>query len=459
MKLFRYFLLVPLCAMLLTGQGCTKALSPEARDLSQRITLQAWTVVDDADVYSDVVNDYKLAHPNVQINIRRLRLEEFESELLNALAEDRGPDLFLIHNDWVDGYLSKIEPMPTSTKVAYSVVTGTVKKQQAWEVRNEPSISMKTYKERYADVVLKDTIRAFNGSQKIVGMAPSVDTMVLFYNKDLLNAANIPNPPEYWGAFQDQVQKLTKLDEDRRLVQAGAGIGTIKNVERGTDLLVALMMQSGARMADESGAPQFQAVPPDMRNERTEPPAYSAIQFFADFANKNNTTYTWNEDQPNSLEAFLQGKIAFFFGYSYHLPQIRARAPRLNLGITHLPQIENNGVKNIANYWIWVVSKKTEHPDLAWNFLQFVHRPEEATKILAKTNRPASHKALLKNQLEDERVGIFASQVLTADSWYRGKEPRLLDGIFAELIDRVHQEPEKLRQWVNAAAEKVAQTL
>lgn len=460
-------LLAASALLALLGAGCTKGLSSEEQKVAKRLDLNVWGVIDDDDVYGPVFADYHRLHPNVQLNYRRLRLEEYEDALLNALAEDRGPDLFLVHNDWIGKYLSKLVPMPLTTRAAYTFTKGTLKPEQVTEVRTEPTMTLKTFKEQFADVVTKDAIRTVdvsanpeqhNFQERMVAMPIGVDTMALYYNKDLMNAAGIATPPEHWGQFQEQIKKLTRVNAQGDLVQSGAAIGTGANVERSSDLIGALMMQNGAQMADASGVPTMSLIPSEIAG-REVPPAYQALEFYTDFANAAKETYTWNAAQPNSLEAFIAGRTAFFFGYAYHQPQIRARAPKLNLGITKLPQIEGNPIKNVGNYWMWVVPKKSKSTEYAWNFLNFLAKPEESKKILDIAKRPAARRALLGAQLEDEDVGVFASQVLTANTWYRGKDAKTMERAMAEMIDNVATGALPIPNAIQLAQEQIAQTI
>ncbi|MDP3794118.1 MAG: extracellular solute-binding protein [Candidatus Uhrbacteria bacterium] len=449
------------------GAGCTKGLSPEVLKASERADINVWGVIDDVDAYQAVLEDYRKLHPHLTFNYRRLRLEEYENALLEALAEDRGPDIFLIHNDWTGKYLSKISPQPPSTKIAYQVVVGTIKKEQTWELRTEQGITNKSFKDQYADVAIKDIMRTVNVSptadkqdfqQRILGIPVSIDTLALYYNKDLLNAAGLPTPPETWSQFQEQVKKLTKLDAQGNLLQSGAGFGTAFNVERAVDLVSVLMMQNGTEMADEIGRPTFELIPAALA-DRELPPAFQALQFYTDFANPAKETFTWNNAQPNSLDAFIQGRTAFFFGYSYHLNQIRARAPKLNLGVSALPQIDGNPVRNYANYWYFVVSKKTKNPDIAWNFLNFLAKPEESKKILEVIKRPAARKKLLQDQFNDEQVGVFASQVLTSVSWYRGKDPKAAEDAILNMIQSIINGTASVSDAIRFAVDKINQTI
>lgn len=461
---FKRFFHFSLIFALLAGQGCTNAPSAAALQSAKPSTIDIWGVIDDGDVYAPVIADYRKLHPNLTINYRRLRLEEYESQLVNAIAEDRGPDIFLIHNDWTNKYLPKILPMPASTKVAYRVVTGTVQKTETWELRTEPSLAPIAYKNQYADVIAKDLLRRVNVGtsekanfqEKILGVPISVDTMALYYNKDLLNAAGIPNPPETWGQFQEQTKKLVKRDGQGNILQAAAGIGTGANVERATDILTVLMQQNGAVMAAPDGTPTFDRTPAGL--DREVPPGQQALEFYTDFANPNKETYTWNATLPNALDMFVQGRSAFFFGYSFNLAQIRAQAPKLNLGITKLPQIEGNPVVNQANYWYWTVSKRTKNPEYAWNFLNYLAKSDHTKTVLDLSKHPAALKSLLAAQLADEDIGVFAAQVLTATSWYQGVNPKAMEAAFLELINTVVTGATMTNQALRFAADKVAQT-
>ncbi|MEK7656112.1 MAG: extracellular solute-binding protein [Patescibacteria group bacterium] len=452
----------------LAGQGCTRAPDAAVTQASKHVELNVWAVIDDLDAYQSIVNDYRALHPNVSVNYRRLRNEEYESELLNALAEDRGPDIFMIHNTWIGKYQPKILPMPLFTNVAVQTVVGTVKKEVTFQLATDRSISVKQYKNDYPEAVSKDTVRTINVStdpdkrqmeQRIMAVPVSVDTLAMYVNKDLLNTAGIPTVPSEWSAFQQAIPKLVKQDSQGKLLQYGAGIGTGYNVERSPDILSVLMMQNGSEMSAEDGTPTFGLIPSALAGLRDRPPAYQALEFYTDFANPGKEVYTWNKDQPNSLEAFLQGKSAFFFGYSYHLPTIRARAPKLNLGIAPLPQIEGNPTVNYANYWTWTVSKKTKSPDIAWNFLNFMIKPEEAKKYLDTAKRPAAIKSLLADQLEDEDIGVFASQVLTAKSWYYGDDPGAMEDALEQLVENVIDGVEEIPTAVQNAVSKVSQTI
>lgn len=458
-------------ALSVLGAGCTNAPDAATVAASKRVDLNVWGVEDDFDAYNAIFTDYHKIHPNIFINFQRFRLEEYENSLLNAWAEDRGPDIFLIHNTWVGKYMPKIAPMPPTTHVAVQVVVGTIKKEVQYQLVDQPTMTIRAFKTDFPDVVPADMLKTVNVStqsdktnfqQRIVAMPLSVDTLGLYVNKDLLNVAGITTIPETWDTFQAAVKKLVKTDKTGEILQAGAALGTGANIERSPDIISALMMQNGADMAAADGTPLFATIPQKLQGQRDVPPSFQALGFYSDFANPGKEVYTWNAKQPNSLDAFLQGKVAFFLGYSYDLPVIRARAPKLNLAIAKLPQIAGNPEANFANYWAWTVSKKSKNIDVSWNLIDFMRGPDEAKKYLDFTKRPAALKALLNGQMDDENVGVFAAQVLTSQSWYRGSDPQAADNAFVEMLENVAAsggDPNVIRDSVRTASDKVSQTI
>jgi len=293
---------------------------------------------------------------------------------------------------------------------------------------------------------------------KIVGLPLSVDTMALYYNRDILNAAGVPQPPATWVDFQEHVKSVTRLDANGDIAQSAAGIGTASNVERYTDILSVLMMQNGTEMTNESGFATFHKTPKALSG-RDEPPGWGALRFYTDFANSSKEVYTWDDDMPNSLDAFVTGQTAFFFGYSYHLSQIRAKAPKLNFGISPLPQLEGNPEVNYANYWLYTVSNKTVNRDYAWDFVQFMADVRNVEAYLETANRPTALRSLQSKQLEDLDLSVFASQILTAQSWYRGKDWEAVEEAFADMIDSQVYGSMELKDAINLAASRVNQTL
>jgi len=437
-----------------TGFRC-KCVTPAQKELLQPIELTWWGVFEDQADLNEIINDYKIIHPNISITYRKLREEEFETELLEALAEDRGPDIFSIHNTWVEKYISKIEPLPDKTTMAYEITQKSlgVKQETIIEVRDNVSITPTQLKNTFIDVIASDVVK----NNKIYGLPLSMDTLVLFYNRDLLNNAGIPLPPTSWQAVQESVKQLTFQDQSGNLIQSGVALGRGKNIENSPDILSLLMMQNGAEMT-VGKAVAFGAIPPDFPDKNYNP-GPEAIRFYTDFASPTKEVYTWNEKFPNSIDAFAAGQVAMMFGYNHHIPYLEAkRQGKLNYGIAKIPQIEGRPEINFANYWVNTVSKKSKNQNAAWDFIQFATKKTEAKKYLEKTSRPTALRSLIEEQLANDALNIFADQLLTATSWYKGNNSKAAKEALIEMIESIN-EGSDVKEAIEISSLKIQQTI
>lgn len=458
-----------------------KCQPKEVQKAMEPITLNYWRVWDGPDAFAEIIEKYSQIHPNITIKYRKLNYDEYEKELLEAWAEDRGPDIFSVHNTWLKKYQNKIEPLPDEITMAYPIVKGTVKKETITEMRTNKSLGLKKLKDEFVDAVYDDAVIKIKNEksgameEKIFALPLSVDTLAMYYNKELLNNAGIIEPPAYWDKeFQQAVKKLTKQNAKGQIIQPGVALGGSANIDRYSDILSVLMMQNGAVMMDEYGAVTFNQVPPNLKSQGYNP-GLEALLFYTDFANPAKEVYCWNKTLDNSLDMFSRGNLALMFGYSYHLPQINARASKLNFSVAKLPQIKGNSqIVNFANYWLETVSKKIlTNPenlkkgadyaalkkDAAWDFIQFAAKAENVKSYLEKTRTPTALRSLVNEQLDDIDIGVFAEQVLTAKSWYRGADYNAAEKIIGEMIDGAVLGQDEIGNIIDTGAKKVQQTI
>ncbi|MFZ4648531.1 MAG: ABC transporter substrate-binding protein [Patescibacteria group bacterium] len=444
-----------------SGFGC-KTVSTETQKAMEPITLEYWRVFDDSDAFQEIITKYNEIHPNITIKYRKLRVEEYEKELVEAMAEDRGPDMFAVHNTWVKKYENKISPMPAEITMAYQTkVSGS----------DTPTISMKTTKSLtindvqrlFPDVVAKDAIfdilvKDVVVKNQIFGLPLSVDTLALFYNKDLFNGAGIATPPQFWDqVFQDDVKKLSKQNPKREIIKSGVALGASSNIQRFSDILMLLMMQNGSKIM-EGNQVIFHTIPESLSASGYNP-GLGALIFFTDFSNPTKYVYSWNDTMPNSLEMFISGNLAMTFAYSYDLPTIKSRAPKMNFAVAKIPQIADNPEVNFANYWLETVSKKSKYPNESWDFIQFATKEEQAKLYLAKTKKPTALRSLIGEQINDLELSPFAQQILTAKSWYQGKNPQAAETAIGEMINNATKNYEQIQEVLNFGANQVQQTI
>lgn len=465
MRLFRKRLLLCLLAgtLLLAGFGC-KGLSSAQQAATKPIALEYWTVFDDADAIRSLIAPYVANRPYLTVTVRQLGADELYSRLVEALAEDHGPDIVAVNNRDIGAYLSKLAPMPPSV----NDVTVRVEKTQLGgtnTVVNAQTIPMVTtaqLEREYVPAVPGDVAR--NG--KIYGLPLSVDTLAIYYNKDLLDRAGIAEPPKTWDEFQADVKKLTKYDKTGgKIIQSGAALGTGTNVPGSDDILFALFKQSKLPFTDSSGRAIFNTLSTTVgQNQPTL--AMNVVNFYTDFANPARDTYSWNETMPSALDSFVNGTTAFFFGYNYHYAQIKARAPQLNFDVIPLLQLNSDATANATNYSVETVTAKSKHQNEAWALINYLAHSGATKEYLTKTNRPSALRTYIGMQQSDPTLAPFVSQLLVADTWYHGanyaEAARALSDMLHEWL-QTPPDPSRLLEWeqqaLDRAAAKINQTL
>lgn len=436
--------------LLTTGLGC-KTTSKELAEKLKPVNLVYWRTRDGQDAFAAIIQGFQKLYPYVSITYRLIREEEYEQALLEAWAEDRGPDIFSIPNTWLGKYQSKILPLAIGSEVvmAKKTITGTIKKEEKIIEERKTVPDLRQLRETFVETVPKDVV--FNN--QIYGLPLSLDILSLYYNRDILNGAGIISPPQTWEEFANVVKALILQDRYGDFIQAGAAMGTTKNIAYLTDILSLLMLQNGTPMVGGQGRAVFnQSLPGDSSYF----PAQEALRFYLSFANPGSEIYTWNQNMPDDLSVFIAGQLGFMFGYSDYLSVIKQQAPKLNFDIAKAPQISGSLKEiNYARYPIETVSKKTKYPDQAWAFVLYAAEAQNAKTFIERTKYPTAHRALISGQLEDFDLAPFAQGVLAAQTWYLGKNYSLVEESFQEMVEDVSSGKKNIKQAIDYAVNKI----
>lgn len=466
-KLIKFILPFFLLTLLLSACG----LQPTVEKLKlPEVTLNYWQVWQDSFDIKPVIEAYQKNYPQVTINFRKLKIEEYETEMLKALAEDRGPDIFSIPADWIGMYQKNvIEPMPAAVQVDQVIM----RQPRAGELEPKLDKIVKTTHQLLAprdiksnyikaarqavlrDLPIKNEAGQTETREVILGLPLAVDVLALYYNKELLEQAEIFDAPKTWEEFQKDVIKLTRQDEQGEFIQNGAALGTAENIPRSFDVLSLLMLQTGAEMINKEGA--YAMFDKSIREDGYNA-GLSALRFYTDFANPAKEVYSWNAKQEPAIDAFKQGKLAFLFGYSYHLNQLKGS--KADLAVAPVPQPAGSSViMSYLNFWVETVSKKSLNKDYAWDFIVFASQPENLQLLLKQGQGFAPTKALLAQPPANAELAVFQSQVEQAGFWYTGQNAPEAEAAIKAMITAVNAGDQTLEEALRFGAQRVSQTL
>lgn len=381
------------------------------RESSEPVTLQFWGVFDSQQYYEDAINKFKTLRPNVNIVYKQINYENYQQELINSFAAGTGPDIFLMHHSWLPKYKNLIQPLPLP---------------QTEE--EKPLMTVNDFKTQFVDVAANDLI----DGDRIYAMPLYVDNLGLYYNRDIFNGAGISSPPKTYEDFNSVVGQLTKLDFNGNIEKSGAAIGTAQNINRSTDILMMLMLQSGVKMNEDD------TTRADFTGGNNRNATQTALQYYTDFANPQKQVYTWNPQQQYSIDAFINGNTAMMFNYSHHIKTIRDKSARFNFSVAPVPQISNAqfGV-TYASYWAPTVAKSSRAGKAAWEFLTFLGSPTGAASYINLSGRPSARRDFIEQQRSDPDLGPFAVQALSARSW-KQIDNVAIEKIFAKMIEDIN---------------------
>jgi multiple sugar transport system substrate-binding protein len=348
-----------------------------------------------------IIDFYSQANKTARITYTQFSRNDFEKKLVDAMAGGRAPDIFMFHNTWLPKHFGKLLPLPAAS-----------------------GFSITQLRQLFPQVVEADF---FNNGQ-IYALPIYIDTMAFLYNKDIFDAKGVAIIPKNWNEFQYIVPRLRELDFSNKISKAAAAIGgSEKSIDKATDLLSLLMLQSGIQMFNQSGEASF-----------SQSGGSDALNFYLKFSTPNSSVYTWNDNLRNSLDSFSQGETAAIFNYQSAIPIIKAKNPFLNLAV--VPMLQISGAKqpiNYANYWGLTVSNQSRNPEIAWNFIMYSSiDPAVAEKYLQESKRPPALRSLIQKYLNDPDLGVFSQQALTAKSWPQ-PDSTAIRQIFSSMIELV----------------------
>lgn len=427
-KLFRPIILLATASLMLSAVRCGDGVTPPVDQPQENLTytnepftLEYWRLWDDSSIFDNYITLYQDKHPNANIEVKKIEITstytvyDYQRDLIKAIADGAGPDIFMINNTWLPYHINQISPM------------------------HPDLMSIKDYKSAFPAVVQNDLI----SNNRIYGVPYSLDNLILYYNTSIFEEKKINKPPQTLQELVDMVPKLTDKDSQGRIIRSAINLGGTDGIPRMPDILAALMMQYGVEMtsADHTTATFNLPVP------GSNPPrlgGQDALSYYTQFADPSSPLYTFTDDKdsrgnrvfPSDLQAFMEGKMAMYIGYGFNIKSITKFAPKLKFETAALPQQQLQNPVTVAGYWAETVSKNSQHPNEAWDFISYMANRSRQSSFANRTGNVASLKDLLDSQTGRRWYSAVANQINYSKSWYRNNTLEV-ENIFAQMVNSV----------------------
>jgi len=378
--------------------GIVPGLQKNGLNRPKEVELDFWGIENES-VMREMINSYSSANPNAKIRYQQFDETDYEKILINAFAGGKGPDVFMIKNNWLIKHYDKISPAL------------------------EAQFSLTQLRSLFPKVVETH----FSADNTIYALPLHLDSLAFIYNKESFDSKGIALPPKTWSDFQRIIPKLREFDLSGRLIKtAGAIGGSEKSVDKAADLLSLIMLQNGVKMIDEqSGRATF--------SEKGLTP----LNFYLQFGNPGSIYYTWNDNLRSSLDNFSQETNAAIFNYASAIKTVKSKNPFIDIGVAPMLQFNPEKPINYADYWGLAVSKQSKNPESGWNFIiSLTTNQQISEQYLQLSGRPPALRTLIQKYSNDPDIGVFTQQALTAESWFQPDDNEVRN-IFSSMIESI----------------------
>lgn len=411
-----------------TYSGSGKKTDPTTSALSAGVTV--WGTVPN-NVFSGLIREISSSNEGFKrVTYKQVSQEDFEQSFINALADQTPPDLLFIPHEELAALRPRLTPIPYSSFPQRDFLN--------------------TYIDGASVFALSDGIYAF---------PVSVDPLVMYWNKNILEENNFLYPPETWEEIVDNVAPVTTIrDFNREVTRSTLAMGEISNIRNALPILSTLLFQSGSAFVSErSGSNGFlYTLNLNRSTSLDKNPLSDTLSFYTSFSNTNSTAYNWNRSLSLDYDLFLQEKLALYLGFGSEGRVLEEKNPNLAFDIAEMPQGE--GVKNKRTYGTFYgfsIPKNAKNSAGAFVVAQTLAEEKNAKKIADTLNMAPVFKKTIQQGSNDIYGRIIYSSAINARGWLSPRVVKTKE-IFKDAIDEINANratPQSVSQDINKKLE------
>jgi multiple sugar transport system substrate-binding protein len=302
------------------------------KESKEKIVLRfaTWDSGEALKIQEAIATKFEEKHPFIEVQMEAYG-DEFDQKLTAAFGAKNPPDVMYMWN--FSAYFQSLEPLENF-------------------IKRDPTIDLNDF---YQGLFNYSTMY-----RKLYGMPAGFTTRVVYYNKDIFDAAHVPYPKDGWT--WDDFKSVAKQLSNPAINQYGFGV----RPEPDTYDLQGIVWSNGSSFISEDGK--------KIDSYMNSPETIESIEMFADMVKGKSAVLVGGKNQQSGEEVFKEGKIAMWESGIWPLEEFKKA--KVNFGTVEMPAFKGKRVRGVISSSAISIAKDSKNKDLAWEFVKFYSSPE-----------------------------------------------------------------------------------
>lgn len=350
-----------------TASGTTKA----AGDAPATLTYMIWDTNQQAGMKA-IADQFTKENPNIKVNVQVTPWDQYWTKLEASAKGGAMPDVFWMHADDIDEFVSGNTLMDLTDRV-----------------KGSTQVSMDNFP--------KAVVETSKVGDKIYGIPKDYGDLALWYNKTMFDVAGIKYPDDTWTWD-------TLLDAAKKLTDPSKGQYGFLAKEDGQNLFYNFIWQNGGTIiADDKKSAGYD-----------KPEAKEAIQYLVNFVTSGYSP-TQSQFSNTSAEQYMEsGKGAMGLFGSWEVTEFEGNDyMKKNCDLAVLPKgkVRATDLNGLGNS----VAANTKYPEQAWKFVEYMGT-KEAMEIQGKSGAAIpAYKGTEQSWVDSDKDFNFKAYIDEAD--------------------------------------------
>lgn len=295
---------------------------------------------DQAPIMERIAQEFKKSHPNINVTVEVTPWDQYWTKLEAAATGGALPDVLWMNGPNIIKYASNDILMPLDEQIKAG------------------GVDMGQYPESLVNLYTVDGKR--------YAIPKDYDTIGLWYNKELFDAAGVKYPDENWT--WDNVRQAAK-----KLIDKSKGVWGIAAHMKDQEGYYNTIFQNGGYVVSDDKT----------KSGYDTPETIGGLKFWTDLIKDGSSPTHAQMTETEPVQMFQSGKVAMFYGGSWRPLQFAANENiKDKIDVTQLPKGKKDTV--VIHGIGHVIPANVKNKEAAWEFVKFLGS-KEAAEIMAKT--------------------------------------------------------------------------